>query len=161
LLATLTVTANGHKTLISQLLVQQILTTIGHPDWIVETQEGGSAIEVHQALTATGSVSIHEFGAWVLGQERYVEVMSFMDQYFNGFIIRERQHSKVRFEVPKMAPDGGLRRLSDMFSLLESHKEALFIAEYSVSQTSLEQIFNYFASQQEEETGDAVGIVKT
>ena len=30
--------------------------------------------------------------------------------------------------------------------------------EYSISETSLEQIFNYFASQQEEETGHVGGM---
>ena len=33
------------------------------------------------------------------------------------------------------------------------------IQDYSVSQTSLEQIFNFFAAQQEEETGFASGII--
>lgn len=32
--------------------------------------------------------------------------------------------------------------------------------DYSVAQTSLEQIFNFFAQAQEEETGPAAGIVK-
>jgi len=35
---------------------------------------------------------------------------------------------------------------------------SLCIEDYSVSQTSLEQIFNYFAAQQEEEKGHAAGV---
>ena len=45
-----------------------------------------------------------------------------------------------------------------MFELIEAHKATLDVQEYSVSQTTLEQIFNEFASTQEEETGGARGI---
>ena len=52
------------------------------------------------------------------------------------------------------------RKLGQMFGKVEGAKNQLFIQDYSISQTSLEQIFNQFAAQQEEETGQAVGIVK-
>jgi hypothetical protein len=47
-----------------------------------------------------------------------------------------------------------------MFGSIEAKKDALRIHEYSVSQTSLEQIFNFFAGQQLEETGGGLGIKK-
>ena len=50
-----------------------------------------------------------------------------------------------------VSPDGSSRKIAKMFGLLESMKVGLRIQEYSISQTSLEQIFNQFASQQEEE----------
>ena len=37
--------------------------------------------------------------------------------------------------------------LATIFELFESAKDALFISEYSVGQTTMEQIFNGFASQ--------------
>jgi hypothetical protein len=43
-----------------------------------------------------------------------------------------------------------------MFGAVESHKEILGIQEYSVSQIQLEQVFNSFAAQQEEESGVAI-----
>lgn len=39
--------------------------------------------------------------------------------------------------------------LSDIFSKFEASKAALGVQEYSVGQTTLEQIFNQFASQQD------------
>ena len=47
---------------------------------------------------------------------------------------------------------------SAMFGLVEGSKERLKIQEYSIAQTSLEQIFNQFAAQQEEEKGPAAGL---
>jgi ATP-binding cassette subfamily A (ABC1) protein 1 len=46
-----------------------------------------------------------------------------------------------------------------MFGDIEGNKAAIGIQEYSICQTSLEQIFNQFASQQEEEQGSAAGIM--
>ena len=39
-------------------------------------------------------------------------------------------------------------RLGDMFASIEAAKQPYNIDEYSLSQTSLEQIFNEFAAQQ-------------
>jgi hypothetical protein len=72
--------------------------------------------------------------------------------------MRERQTSKVRVEVSASTMTGDIRRLSYMFGLIESNRKNLFIDDYSISQTSLEQIFNYFAQQQEEEISSGLGI---
>jgi ATP-binding cassette, subfamily A (ABC1), member 3 len=45
-----------------------------------------------------------------------------------------------------------------MFGVIESNKDRLKIQEYSIAQTSLEQIFNQFAALQDEERGAAAGI---
>jgi len=50
------------------------------------------------------------------------------------------------------------QKVSAIFDTLEKHKQSLGIVEYSVNQTTLEQIFNYFAGQQEEEKAPAPGI---
>jgi len=48
--------------------------------------------------------------------------------------------------------------VANVFASLEDNKVNLGILEYSVSQTTLEQIFNSFASQQEEEKVVAPGM---
>merc|ERR1739848_667417 len=78
---------------------------------------------------------------------------------FGECIVREQQISKVRYEIVSTNPDGSHRKIADMFGLIESKKQNLRIEEYSISQTSLEQIFNQFASTQEEEEGQAVPLV--
>ena len=45
-----------------------------------------------------------------------------------------------------------------MFGSVEANKTRLSIQEYSIAQTSLEQIFNQFAAQQDEERGPAAGL---
>jgi hypothetical protein len=51
--------------------------------------------------------------------------------------------------------------LARIFEMIEESKDKLKIANYSVSQTSLEQIFIHFAKQQDEEKGIAQGFKGT
>ncbi len=44
------------------------------------------------------------------------------------------------------------------YRLVEHNRNQLGITEYSISETSLEQIFIRFARQQEEETGEVEGL---
>lgn len=41
----------------------------------------------------------------------------------------------------------------------QNERQPLCIGEYALSQTSLEQVFNGFAAQQEEELGHAAGTM--
>jgi len=66
----------------------------------------------------------------------------------------ERHGQKFRFRIPFRRD----KSLGQMFGLLEDAKDRLNIEDYSISQTSLEQIFNQFAAEQEEETALAPGM---
>ena len=78
----------------------------------------------------------------------------FLGQTFGGFVLRERQNARVRVEIDAVDPaTNGKRRFAAMFAAVEAKKVDLRIQEYSIAQTSLEQIFNQFAAQQEEEKG--------
>lgn len=79
-----------------------------------------------------------------------------MNSMFEGSSLIERHDSYFRFKT-----SASNLLLSDLFDKLETAKEELNIKEYSFSQTSLEQIFNFFASQQEEEKGAVRGLGKT
>uniref|UniRef100_K3WGA3 Uncharacterized protein n=1 Tax=Globisporangium ultimum (strain ATCC 200006 / CBS 805.95 / DAOM BR144) TaxID=431595 RepID=K3WGA3_GLOUD len=87
--------------------------------------------------------------------------------------LLERQADFCRFKLTKRAAstedlvyaaelvgssEAASLSLSRVFQLAESAKSSLHLKEYSVSETSLEQIFNAFAGQQEEETRVAKGI---
>eukprot|EP00605_Chrysophyceae_sp_TOSAG23-4_P000940 GSChrysophyteH1.ASY1.ANO1.1040.1 assembled CDS len=65
--------------------------------------------------------------SWIILERQFDLITKFLADKFDHFIIRE------------------------LFDAIEKKKGELSIHEYSISQTSLEQIFNYFASQQEEE----------
>jgi len=60
----------------------------------------------------------------------------------------------LKYRIPKTSFS-----LSDLFRLMEENRTKYFIEAYSVSETTLEQIFIHFARQQEEETGIIPGLM--
>ncbi|KAE9065120.1 hypothetical protein PF010_g28336 [Phytophthora fragariae] len=108
------------------------------------------------ALERDGLIRAEAFCAWCVEETRFNELKGFLQQAFGAgdVVVLERQSDFCRFKVR------GDVKLSRMFALVEDIKSTIHIREYSVSQTTLEQIFNSFASQQEEEQGVARGVFR-
>ncbi|CAI5718847.1 unnamed protein product [Peronospora effusa] len=128
-----------------QKLAQRV--TASHP-----TGYGLAAI-----LERDGYIRAEAFLSWCLEETRFDALFNFLSDFFRqgSVTVMERQNDFCRFKL--RGSDDELR-LSKVFAMVEDMKEEMYIREYSVSQTSLEQIFNYFASQQAEEKGMARGF---
>ncbi|TRZ04431.1 hypothetical protein DNTS_016086, partial [Danionella cerebrum] len=66
---------------------------------------------------------------------------SFMDSSFPGCIQREKHYNTLQYEIAAAS-------LARIFQLVLTNKERLNIEDYSVSQTTLDQVFVNFAKQQ-------------
>jgi ATP-binding cassette subfamily A (ABC1) protein 3 len=108
------------------------------------------------AMERDGFIRAEAFCSWCIEESRFDTLNEYLQQAFgsDGVAVLERQNDFVRFKVR------GDIKLSKMFALVEDVKTSMHIREYSVSQTTLEQIFNSFASQQEEEQGVARGVLQ-
>lgn len=67
-------------------------------------------------------------------------ITSFMQSHFPSTYLKEQHSTMVEYHVP-LAPGG----VSDIFGQLESNKNCLEIQHFSVSQTSLDEVFINFA----------------
>lgn len=114
------------------------------------------AFPVYHALQVDQAVSSDVLLAWWLVQTNVHGLLGFMEKNFSGYGLVESHDTHYRLRIPKDTI--GDRKLGAVFSLFEANKTAVGIAEYSVSQTSLEQIFNQFAATQTEEKGKARGV---
>jgi len=88
---------------------------------------------------------------WLLCEKRSAMLRSFATKTFPGCLLREAHGTKLRYEVPSQGTT-----LAAIFGTLEERRTELFIEDYAVSQTSLEQIFNSFASEQEDASAGTV-----
>ncbi|XP_012781470.2 retinal-specific phospholipid-transporting ATPase ABCA4 [Ochotona princeps] len=70
-------------------------------------------------------------------------VEQFFQGNFPGSVQRERHYNMLQYQVSSSS-------LARIFQLLVSHKDSLCIEEYSVTQTTLDQVFVNFAKQQTE-----------
>ncbi|RHY26670.1 hypothetical protein DYB32_007410 [Aphanomyces invadans] len=121
--------------------------SMGHPTGYV----------VEDALATNGFVRTHDFCAWWLGEDNYDLLKRYLETVFGVENVQlvERQHDVSRF---KLLGHKDRVALSHVFPLIERAKRDLHIQDYTVSQTTLEQIFNGFAAQQTQEKGVARGL---
>jgi ATP-binding cassette, subfamily A (ABC1), member 3 len=105
-------------------------------------------------LAVEGSVEARLFADWWAGESLGASLHHFVNTTFPGAELLERHGEFFRYKLPAT----GTTRLSAIFGSIEANKAALSIAEYSLSQMSLESIFNALAAMQEEERGVARGM---
>ncbi|OQS04808.1 ATP-binding Cassette (ABC) Superfamily [Thraustotheca clavata] len=117
-----------------------------------------TAYTLIESLTKNHNVRAKDFCTWWLTENRFEAFQSFlvnaMQRSHGTSQLLERQNDVCRFKL-----SGSQLLLSSIFSLLEGCKGELHVDEYTVAQTTLEQIFNNFASQQTQEKGVARGLV--
>ncbi|XP_024118032.1 retinal-specific phospholipid-transporting ATPase ABCA4 [Oryzias melastigma] len=75
-------------------------------------------------------------------------VETFMETSFPGCVQRERHYNTLQYEIASSS-------LARIFQLVVANKDRLSIEDYSVSQTTLDQVFVNFAKQQSGEDEDA------
>jgi ATP-binding cassette subfamily A (ABC1) protein 3 len=95
--------------------------------------------------SSPAGASLDEVAVFATTELRMRKLASFMSECYPNHVLRERQDTKVRYEI-----DSKDVRLASIFSNIEANKERVMLAEYGVSQTSLEQVFNMHAAQAEE-----------
>ncbi|CAL8311233.1 unnamed protein product [Merluccius merluccius] len=66
---------------------------------------------------------------------------AFMEDTFPGCVQRERHHNTLQYQL-------SCSSLSKVFQTMLTNKETLHVEDYSVSQTTLDQVFVNFAKQQ-------------
>ncbi|KAJ0402315.1 hypothetical protein P43SY_008556 [Pythium insidiosum] len=125
--------------------------------WVLRPLQHPTGAALHEQLQRRGGVlDARAFGAWWILEDRMARLTAFLETHFgrDAVSMLERQLDFARFKVlpPGDAPTLSLART---FRLVEDARRELRVKEYSISQTSLEQIFNAFARQQDEERGVA------
>uniref|UniRef100_A0AAQ5YL57 P-type phospholipid transporter n=1 Tax=Amphiprion ocellaris TaxID=80972 RepID=A0AAQ5YL57_AMPOC len=76
-------------------------------------------------------------------------VEDFLQVNFPGSVLKEKHHNTLQYQLPYTQG-----ALTSIFNLFTSHQQRLHIEDYSVSQTTLDQVFVNFARQQHGEEED-------
>jgi ATP-binding cassette, subfamily A (ABC1), member 3 len=87
------------------------------------------------------------------GEQTVERVIRFLHAEFKDCVPLEAHGNSVKYRIAR-----GDWKLSSLFSLMEARRSELGIAQYAISETSLEQIFIAFARQQDEEQGEVAGL---
>lgn len=111
-----------------------------------EISPTGAGGMIDHMISAEGGCEMGVFVEWWLLEDYFAALEAFMHDHFDDILLLERSTStSFRYRI---TPAEGMS-LSTLFSLFEEKKEELNIHHYSLGQTTLEQIFNSFASSQD------------
>jgi ABC-type multidrug transport system ATPase subunit len=127
---------------------KQALTEVSSDGYLTELvsekfPNGQGYLVWKEAKSPTG-IDLNEIAEFASGELRMRVLYEFMNTTYPGNVLRERQDSKTRYEVSSKD-----MRIGDIFAAIEGNKARLMVAEYGVSQTSLEQVFNMHAAEAE------------
>lgn len=74
-------------------------------------------------------------------ENRIIELISLLKQITGSIELIERHENYIKFKIePKEM------KLGNIFGIIENKRNQFGIKEYCISQTTLDQIFNYFAN---------------
>lgn len=123
---------------------------------------------MYSTLQQNGSIRADQFAHWWLLETASDTLMAQLKTALtasddNAVQLLERHDRSFRFRIQMDEdPDGrATTSVASFFAVMEEQVKgsgAVAVEEYSLSQTSLEQIFNQFAALQQEETGVVRGL---
>ncbi|ONK78401.1 uncharacterized protein A4U43_C02F18390 [Asparagus officinalis] len=103
--------------------------------------DGAFGEQLSEQLIRHGSIALRIFSEWWLAKEKFLHIDSFIHSSFPGAIFHGCNGLSVKYQLPY----GEGSSLADIFGHVEHNRAELGIEEYSISQSTLETIFNHFA----------------
>uniref|UniRef100_A0A1B6DIK2 ABC transporter domain-containing protein n=2 Tax=Clastoptera arizonana TaxID=38151 RepID=A0A1B6DIK2_9HEMI len=82
-------------------------------------------------------------------------VKEFIDQELPGAVLLEAHYNQIRYQLTMSN-----LKLHKVFSTMEAAKRSMIVEDYSLSQTTLEEVFIRFASEQSDTVKARFGLIK-
>ena len=148
----------GSSNVVKRAQLRSLCAALGAPNRLADISESGSGWALDAAfeksdLPVAGlpsralerAIPIVDFAAWWAIEDAVRDITVYMAfEAFPGATLLERQGSQLRFQLPPQREPLGV-----MFSKIEGARGRFGIASYALGQTTLEQIFNGFAREQQ------------
>lgn len=125
------------------------------PFLISEIKEGGLGNDLVTEDFENGSIDIKSFANWFYIEQAGMNIINCLTEQFPSVEILEHYNDYYKLRIPR-----GDKTIGYVFGFIEGQKQPFKISEYSVSQTTLEQIFQSFANQKIDNEGQKKLIFK-
>ncbi|CAA7057158.1 unnamed protein product [Microthlaspi erraticum] len=142
-------TASASEISLSQDMIQSIAKYLGNEQRVntlvspMPEEDVRFNEQLSEQLFRDGGIPLPIFAEWWLTKEKFSALDSFIQSSFPGATFKSCNGLSIKYQLP--FGEGGLS-LADAFGHLERNRNRLGIAEYSISQSTLETIFNHFAA---------------
>jgi len=125
--------------------VKDILKRINKDNYCKYLQKEGVGRKIYHEVTVNGDITLQALINWTRYVTCAMKMIKVVLPHFNEVILSEFIENNFLFKIKKSSNS---KSIGFLFTLLEKEKDACEITEYSIQQTSLEQIFNKFAENQ-------------
>jgi ATP-binding cassette subfamily A (ABC1) protein 3 len=125
--------------------VKEILKTLGKENYYEELKPGRLGERVKKAMNINGNINIGILLNWLFFVENALKFIKIGMNYFSEIILSEHIENNFLFRLKK---GNETKSIGFFFGLFDGSKDECNVTEYTIQQTSLEQIFNKFASNQ-------------
>lgn len=98
--------------------------------------------QLSEQLARDGGIPLPIFSEWWLTKEKFSVINSFLLSSFPGSTFQGCNGLSIKYQLPH----GEDLLIADVFGHIERNRNRLGIADYSISQSTLETIFNHFAA---------------
>ena len=133
--------------------INVILKRLGKEHFINELQKGRLGSKIIREIKMNNDIPIRTLISWVFFVENSLKFIKKAEKYFETIILTEFIDNNFLF---KMKKNQDTKSIGFFFGLFESNKSDCFVTEYSIRQTSLEQIFNMFEDKHRTKNKDDV-----
>ena len=127
--------------------LQQCLEALEAENLREEINEKGSGSALDQQMKVDGFIHRPQLVSWVILEQRGHEFLDWLKTEFEDVKISEHYLALYKFKIAKQED----KSIGYLFTAIERNKEAFYIADYAISQTTMDQIFTDFAAQGEME----------
>ena len=125
--------------------LEEILNILGKKNYFEELRPGRLGERIRKSINLNGKINIGVLLGWLFFVENALKFIKKGKKYFSQIVLSEYIENNYLFRLKKK---DDTKSIGFFFGLFEESKEECFVTEYSIQQTSLEQIFNKFASNQ-------------
>ena len=126
--------------------IDNILEQINKINYKSEIREGRLGAKLIKDMEKGNGISINSLLNWIFYVQNAFKLIQYGKDYFSRIIIEENMDNSFLFRMNKN--ENNNKSIGYLFGLFEAYKEECHITEYSIQQTSLEQIFNKFSENQ-------------
>ena len=127
--------------------IEEILTKLGKQNFISELSQERLGSKLIRDIHINNDIPIRTLISWTFFVKNALKFIKDAQKYFETIILTEHIDNNFLF---KMKKNNETKSIGFFFGLFESNKDNCYVTEYSIHQTSLEQIFYKF----EEEKGN-------
>ena len=145
----------GWDTKVNNDNLRELLVILKKENYFDELKEGRLGERLKKAITLNGEVNIGALLNWLFFVENALKFIIRGKEYFSKIVLSEHIENNFLFKLKKGKEQ---KSIGFFFGLFEEGKDECHITEYSIQQTSLEQIFNKFAANQGKAKNDIENI---